>query len=281
MFIQLAPLCGDQNRQRLWPTGSDGVTCLHKWLFAQEIPFQPAKMASVREMLLACATTSRATTSRATPSRATPSRATPSRATPFQPAERSGCGTFRLRNVSGCGTFPAAGQASVHGTLSGRGKGAQAGRTGCWPPAVRGTTVALLIAIVLPEQPTRHKSPVVGVRVHVHCPVRASMQRWPCVPRDRRPPQQVCTNGPARRALTAGGHGGRASGSASLDRSRTSLAQRVPRLPPTRSTAAFQGRAPLHVFPYLFVHVRYYTDTGFALSLRNDPGPGAGSGPVA
>jgi hypothetical protein len=116
-------LCGDQNRQRLWPTGSDGVTCLHKWLFAQEIPFQPAKMASVREMLLACATTSRATTSRATPSRATPSRATtsratpsratpsratPSRATPFQPAERSGCGTFRLRNVSGCGTFPAA-----------------------------------------------------------------------------------------------------------------------------------------------------------------------------
>ena len=57
--------------------------------------------------------------------------------------------------------------------------------------------------------------------------------------------------------------------------------QRVPRFAAERSTAAFQGRAPLHVFPYLFVHVRYYTDTGFALSLRNDPGPGAGSGPVA
>ena len=42
------------------------------------------------------------------------------------------------------------------------------------------------------------------------------MQRWPYVSRDRRPPQQVCMNGPARRALTAGGHGGRAPGSPPL-----------------------------------------------------------------
>ena len=57
-------------------------------------------------------------------------------------------------------------------------------------------------------------------------------------------------NGPARRTLTAGGHGGRSPGSAALARSRTSLAQRVPRLPPTRSMAALSGRMALHVREY-------------------------------
>ena len=130
------------------------------------------------------------------------------------------------------------------------------------PPARR--AVFACSPIPEPEPPAGGTllSLAVGVQVHVRCRVRANMQRWPYVSRDRRPPQQVCTNGPVRRALTAGGHGGRAPGSATLARSRTALAQRVSRLPPTRSTAAFQGRAPLYVFPYLSLHVREYTDTG-------------------
>ena len=92
-------------------------------------------------------------------------------------------------------------------------------------------------------------------------PLRAVRRPGGCGARGApEPPQQVCMNGPARRALTAGGHGGRSPCSAALARSRTSLAQRVPRLSPTRSMVAFQDGWLCTFFPYLSVHVREYTD---------------------